>query len=121
MQRKKRAHIASALIGDALRHRLGALKMLARVEVSALAAGMEFCPALGTLAERIGERREWCSAVHAAGDGPGLRHCGRARWGRLRGLSRTLLLVFSITPLAVSSVFYCRRPGIPPTRGQAPH
>src|SRR5881397_4251711 len=78
MQRKERARIASALIGYALRHRLGALKMLARVEVGALPAGMEFCPALGTEAERIGQGWEWCSAVHAAGDGPGLRHRGRA-------------------------------------------
>src|SRR2546427_5947310 len=69
MQRKERARIASALIGDALRHRLGALKMLAGIEVGALPAGMEFRPALGTLAERVGERRQQRSAVHAAGDG----------------------------------------------------
>src|SRR2546427_9804158 len=106
MQRKERARIASALIGDALRHRLGALKLLGRVEVSALPARTEFCPALGTLAERIGERREWCSAVHAAGDRPSLRHRWRARSGSLRGLPRPVLLGFPIAPLAVSSVFH---------------
>ena len=42
MQRKKTARIASAFVGDALRHRLGALKMLAGIEVGALPAGMEF-------------------------------------------------------------------------------
>src|SRR3989441_13335050 len=107
MQRKERARIASALIGDALRHRLGALKMLAGVEVGALPAGMEFCPALGTLAERIVERREWGSAVHAGGDGPGLGHRGRARSGRLLGLSRPPPSRFPIAPLAGSSVFPC--------------
>src|SRR2546429_5176768 len=111
MQRKERARIASALIGDALRHRLGALKMLAGVEVGALPAGMEFCPALGTLAERIVERREWGSPVHAAGGGPGLRDRGRARSGRLLWLSRPPLLRFPISPSAVSSAFHCRPPG----------
>src|SRR5437867_4123825 len=106
MQRKERARVAGALVGDALRHRLGALKTAPWIEVGALPAGMEFCPALGTLAERIGERREWCAAVHAAGDGPGLRHRRRARSGRLVGLSRPLLLVFPIAPLAVLSVFH---------------
>src|SRR5438445_6538445 len=121
MQRKERARIASALIGYALRHRLGALKMLARVEVGALPAGMEFCPALGTVAERIGQGWEWCSAVHAAGDGPGLRHRGRARSGRLLGLSRPLLLVFPVAPLAVSSVFHGRPPGFRLLAAQRPH
>src|SRR5256886_15836584 len=95
--------------------------MPARVGVSALPAGMEFGPALGTLAERIGERREWCSAVHAAGDRPSLRHRGRARSGRLRGLSRPLLLVFPIAPLAVSSVFHGRAPGFRLLAAQHPH
>src|SRR5438552_15966570 len=100
MQRKERARIASALIGDAVRHRLGALKMLARVEVGALPAGMEFCPALGTVAERIGQGGEWCSAVHAAGDGRGLRLRGRVRSGRLLGLCWPLLLWFRLAALA---------------------
>jgi len=42
MQRKETARIASAFVGDALRYRLGALKMLAGIEVGALPAGMEF-------------------------------------------------------------------------------
>jgi len=42
MQREERALIASAFVGDALWHRLGALKMLAGIEVGALPAGMEF-------------------------------------------------------------------------------
>jgi hypothetical protein len=41
MQRKERARIASALVGDTLRYRLGALKAVARIEVGALPAGME--------------------------------------------------------------------------------
>src|SRR5947209_3600022 len=42
MQREERALIARALVGNALRQGLGALKMLAGIEVGALPAGMEF-------------------------------------------------------------------------------
>src|SRR5256712_12993246 len=107
MQRKERARIASALIGDALRHRLGALKMLAGVEVGALPAGMEFCPALGTLAERIVERRGWCFAGHAAGGGPGLGDCGGGRSGRVPGVFPPLLFLVPLVSLDRFSIFRC--------------
>src|SRR5439155_19988494 len=42
VQQKERARIASALVGAARRHRLGALKTVARIEVGALPAGVEF-------------------------------------------------------------------------------
>src|SRR5439155_12764757 len=105
-QRKVAARIVRAFVGDALRHRLGALKMLAGIEVGALPAGMEGYPALGALAGRIGQRREWRPAVRAAGDGPSLGHRRRARLGRLLGRSLPLLLVFPVAPLAVSPVFH---------------
>ena len=54
-ERKERAVIASALVGDAFRDRLGALKPLAGGKVGALLAGMQFCSTLGALAKPISQ------------------------------------------------------------------
>jgi hypothetical protein len=47
--------IASALVGDAFRDRLGALEPLAWGKVGALLASMQFRSALGTLAKPISQ------------------------------------------------------------------
>ena len=54
-ERIQRAVIASALVGEAIRDRLGALKPLPWGKVGALLAGMQLCSALGTLAKPISQ------------------------------------------------------------------
>ena len=53
-ERKQGALVASALVGEALRDGLRALKPVAGIEVGALLAGMQFRLAVGTLDERFG-------------------------------------------------------------------
>src|SRR2546430_12187782 len=56
-ERERAAIVSRVLVGDPLGDRLGALEATARLEVGALAAGVERRPAGGALLERCGGGR----------------------------------------------------------------
>src|SRR5262249_1052210 len=83
-QRKGGALVARALVGDALDDRLHALEAPRRLEMRALAAGVQLGAAVGALRERVGGDRQHAAALGAARGGLALENPERSPARRRR-------------------------------------
>src|SRR3989441_11897037 len=112
-ERERAAIVSRVLVGDPLGDRLGALEATARLEVGALAAGVERRPAVGTLLERRGGDRQDRAARPAPRDRALGEHVA-ASWGVGRrprwwgGRSARLRARAPVTLLAILSVAHGR-------------